>query len=133
MRILGLILLFIALLALWDVAWWKLGDVTPMSPWRLQTYVDEGSNVTILDVRTPAEYRAFHIKGAVNLPFPVENIDLTRLVPNQDQAIVVVCMTGHRSPPVVRQLQQDGYTNVVNLTGGMAAWKIFGGKTISGR
>lgn len=131
MRTLGLIVIIVALLALWDVAWWKLGDVTPMGAWRLKTYVDEGSNVTVLDVRTPGEYRAFHIKGAVNLPFPVEEHDLSRLLPNRNQAIVVVCMTGHRSPPVVRQLQQAGYTNAVNLTGGMAAWKIFGGETIS--
>lgn len=133
MRFLGLIVLVLALLVLWDVGWWKLGDVTPMAPWRLKTLLDEGENVAILDVRTPGEYRAFHIKGAINLPYPAELNDLSRLLPNQKQAIVVVCMTGHRSPPVVRQLQQNGYTNVVNLTWGMAAWKLFGGETISER
>lgn len=133
MRFLGVVILIVALLALWDVGWWKLGHVTPMPPWRLKTMLDEGEKITILDVRTPGEYRAFHIKGAINVPFPASLGDYARLVPNPNQAVVVVCMTGHRSPPVVRKLQNGGYTNVANLTWGMTSWKIFGGETVSGR
>ncbi len=40
-------------------------------------------------------------------------------------------MSGHRSPPIVKQLQDGGYTHVHNLTWGMLAWKLFGGETES--
>jgi rhodanese-related sulfurtransferase len=133
MRFLGMILLVVALLVLWDVGWWKLGDVEPIAPWRLRALINEGEKITVLDVRTPGEYDSFHIPGAINVPFPASLNDLARLMPNPNQAIVVVCMTGHRSPPVVRQLQKGGYTNVANLTWGMAAWKLFGGKSVQGR
>lgn len=133
MRFLSMLLLVIALLGLWDVAWWKVGDVSPMMPWKLKTMLEEHDNIVVLDVRTPAEYEAFHIKGAVNVPFPATLNDLARLVPNPNQAIVVTCMSGHRSPPVVKTLQDGGYTNVANLTWGMVAWKLVGGETVSGQ
>lgn len=133
MRFLGMLILVVSLLVLWDVGWWKLGDVSPMAPWRLRTMLNEGEHITILDVRTPGEFKAFHIKDAINVPYPAELIDYARLVPNPNQAIVVVCMTGHRSPLAVHQLQKGGYSNVANLTWGMAAWKLFGGKTVSER
>ena len=76
------------------------------------------------------EFEACHIDGAINVPYPAGLSDFARLIPHPNQATVVVCMTGHRSPLVVRQLQQGGYTNVVNLTWGMVAWKLFGSASL---
>ena len=50
--------------------------------------------------------------------------------PDPDETIVVICMTGHRSPVVANRLKRHGYKNVYNLTWGMWAWKVFGGKTV---
>lgn len=130
MRFLAVLVLVAGLLVLWDVAWWKVGQVSPMSPWRLRVLLEDKENVVVLDVRTPLEFKAFHIDGAINVPYPAGLSDFARLIPNPNQATVVVCMTGHRSPLVVRQLQQGGYTNVVNLTWGMVAWKLFGGASL---
>ena len=44
---------------------------------------------------------------------------------HQDE-IVVVCRTGRRSTQVVYALQQQGYDNLSNLTGGMVAWENAG-------
>ena len=49
---------------------------------------------------------------------------------DSDKPIVVICMTGHRSPIVVHRLEKQGYRNVYNLVWGMWAWKLFGGKTV---
>ena len=46
-----------------------------------------------------------------------------------DEPVVIICMTGHRSPIVAHQLKKHGYNRVYNLTWGMLAWKLFGGKT----
>ncbi|XXJ18122.1 rhodanese-like domain-containing protein [Desulfovibrio caledoniensis] len=130
MRVLTAVLIVLALLALWDVGWWLAG-VRPMSPWALKAALKADGPPTVIDVRTPAEYDFFHIPGAVNVPYPATLNELALAAPDPSKPVVVVCMTGHRSPPTVRQMQQGGYTDVRNLTGGMAVWKLFGGETVS--
>ncbi len=132
MRVLTTILLVIVLLIGWDVAWWLGFGVSPLSPWTMKHMVNEDRAPVIIDVRTPAEFKSFHIPGAVNVPFPATLAELAMASPDPTNPIVVVCMSGHRSPPVVRQLRKGGYTNVSNLTWGMMAWKLFGGETASG-
>ena len=132
MRILGTIIIVIAALMLWDLAWWFGFGVVPLSPWELKMMVNEERAPAILDVRTPDEFKSFHIPGAINVPAPATLAELASVAPDPNKPIVVVCMSGHRSPPVVRQLQNGGYTNVTNLTWGMMAWKIFGGDTTTG-
>ena len=41
------------------------------------------------------------------------------------QEVVVICMTGHRSPLVAYALKKKGYTRVCNLTWGMVGWKLY--------
>lgn len=133
MRVFRILLIAIVLLAAWDLGWWLGFGVEPYSPWALKQMVNEGNAPIIMDVRTPAEFRSFHIPGAVNVPFPAPLIEFAKKAPDPTDPIVVVCMTGHRSPPVVRELTNGGYTNVTNLTWGMLAWKLFGGETESGK
>lgn len=128
MRWLTSLILIIAILIGWDVAWWLGFGVSPLSPWTMKQMVNEGNAPVIIDVRTPAEFKSFHIPGAKNVPFPATLAELAMASPDPTNPIVVVCMSGHRSPPVVKQLRDGGYTNVSNLTWGMLAWKLFGGE-----
>ena len=130
MRALTAILIVLALLGLWDVGWWLAG-VWPLSPWSMKAALKGDEPPTVIDVRTPGEYALFHIPGAVNVPYPASLNELALAAPDPNEPVVVVCMTGHRSPPTVRQMQRGGYTDVRNLTGGMAVWKLFGGRTVS--
>ena len=131
MRPLTILLVVVAALALWDVGWWFGFGVSPMSPRTLKETLGKQGAPTVIDVRTPAEFRLFHIPGAINVPYPASLNELALAVPDPNKPLVVVCMTGHRSPPTVRQLQEGGYTDVRNLTWGMLAWKLFGGPTVS--
>ncbi|QJB56315.1 rhodanese-like domain-containing protein [Pseudodesulfovibrio sp. zrk46] len=133
MRTLSALILVIALLILWDVAWWLGFGVSPLSPWTLKQMVNQDNAPVIIDVRTPAEFEAFHIPHAINVPFPATLAELAAASPDPTNPIVVVCMTGHRSPPVVRQLRKGGYTDVMNATWGMLAWKLFGGEVEAGK
>jgi rhodanese-related sulfurtransferase len=130
MRTLTAILVVVALFALWDACWWLAG-VRPMAPWSLRGALKKSAPPVLVDVRTPGEYELFHIPGAVNVPYPATLNELALAAPDPDKPVVVICMTGHRSPPTVRQMQRGGYTDVRNLTGGMAAWKLCGGGTVS--
>jgi rhodanese-related sulfurtransferase len=118
------LLAILGLLVAWDAVWWFLG-VRPRFPWQLQARLSAGaSDLFLLDVRTPLEYNWFHLPGAQNLPHALaDNGTIPPVSPSQE--IVVICMTGHRSPLVAYALKKKGYTRVYNLTGGMAGWKLY--------
>lgn len=80
--------------------------------------VDE--DTTIIDVRTPGEYAAGHLEGAVNIDvsssgFPEQ---IAALDPEADY--VVYCQSGNRSSQAVAQLDNAGFTSVTDA-GGMSA------------
>jgi len=132
MRWLGVVIAAIVLCIAWDVAWWLGFGVSDMSPWTLKRMVAQHTAPVIIDVRTEAEYRSFHIPGAVNVPWPASLADLAYASPDPNRPVVVVGLTGHRSPQVARQLALGGYTAVTNVPWGMLAWKLLGGVVVSG-
>ena len=118
------LLAVIGLFLVWDAVWWFLG-VKPRLPWQLKARLGAGaSDLVLLDVRTPLEYNWFHLPGAQNVPHLLT--DSGKLPPvSPAQEVVVICMTGHRSPLVAYTLKKRGYTRVYNLTGGMVGWKLY--------
>jgi len=123
------VVFILALLVVWDVAWLAAG-VGQTLPWQLKAMIADKADPQLLDVRTPAEYAFFHIPGAVNRPdaFSKNAVDLG-LDPNRP--VVVICLTGHRSPFVARKLISQGL-DATNLTWGMLGWKLFGGASLAG-
>lgn len=120
----------VALWALWDLAV-PLFGIRQVLPWQLRARLEAaGEPPVLLDVRTPLEYGWFHIPGAVNAPFPPPSPE--QLGVAKDTEIVLICMTGHRSPMAAYRLKKLGYKNVGNLTWGMSAYVLLGGETISG-
>jgi rhodanese-related sulfurtransferase len=76
----------------------------------------------IVDVREPAEIEANgYIAGSINIPIRdlLKNLDK---LPAQDAKIVVACASGHRGGYGMAVLRLLGYTDVVNLNGGMNGW-----------
>ena len=76
----------------------------------------------ILDVREPAEIeKAGYIAGSVNIPIRdlLQNLDK---LPAKDQKIIITCASGHRGSLGMMALRLLGYTDVVNLNGGVGGW-----------
>ena len=80
------------------------------------------SNVLYLDVRTPMEFKSKSIKGFKNIP--VDQIPNRLKDIPKDKEIVVICQSGGRSSSAVRFLKQNGYENIINVSGGMGAWMM---------
>ena len=77
----------------------------------------------IIDVRTADEFsKDGYIEGAVNVPFNDFFANLDKH-PAKDQRVVVMCASGHRGSIIMMALRLMGYTDVVNLGGGLGAWK----------
>jgi len=103
--------------------WIPLGRVPELSSEELSSILERNpETVQIIDVRTQAEWRFGHIKGAINIPI----INLNRTVDNlefdENIMVVTICLSAHRSIPAVRILRDLGYKDVKQLAGGMRAW-----------
>ncbi len=74
----------------------------------------------LLDVREPWEFETCHITGSTLIPMRDIQQAAAQLDKNRD--IVVICHHGIRSRHVAYYLEQNGFTNVINLEGGVERW-----------
>ncbi|HHU62760.1 MAG TPA: CoA-disulfide reductase [Clostridiales bacterium] len=88
---------------------------------QLKAALDEGEDIDIIDVRTPGEYDAGHIKNARLIPLDELRDRLGEL--DKNRTIVVYCTVGHRSYHALRILWGHGFKNVKNLSGGYISWR----------
>lgn len=89
----------------------------------LKSRMDAGEKLNIVDVREPWEYEEFNI-GAQLLPLGnVMGMQLDAIEDMKNDELIIHCKAGARSAQACMMLEQLGYTNVVNVTGGMNAWR----------
>jgi sulfur-carrier protein adenylyltransferase/sulfurtransferase len=81
------------------------------------------AGATIIDVREQVEWDAGHIPGAVFIPLGQLGEEIGAAVPDKGTEIILQCRSGARSGRGTVLLQQLGYTNVVNLAGGILEWQ----------
>jgi len=74
----------------------------------------------LLDVREAAELANAAVEGAVHIPMGEIPARLAEIDP--EKTIICMCHLGGRSAQVGAFLAQQGYANVINLTGGIEAW-----------
>src|SRR5690606_29431567 len=84
----------------------------------------ETSDATVLDVRGRAEWEAGHLPGVENVPVGYLADRLPQLP--ADRPIILQCQSGARSAIAASVLMAKGVRNVVNFTGGFAAWQRAG-------
>lgn len=80
----------------------------------------ESAAPLLLDVREPWEFAICHIAGSTMMPMASVPARAEELDPEAE--IVVVCHHGMRSAQVCMFLERQGFSNVFNLVGGVAAW-----------
>lgn len=79
------------------------------------------SGVTLIDVRSPEEFAEGHVAGARLLPLP----ELERWAAGLDpkKPYLVMCRSGARSARAIAALKAKGFTQLINLEGGMLRWQ----------
>ncbi len=70
-----------------------------------------------IDVRTPEEYAAGHVKGAINIPYEIIGAEIRAVTGDVDSDIRVYCKSGRRSGVAKDTLSGLGYCNVINEGG----------------
>lgn len=83
----------------------------------LNTFRADGA--TLIDVRTPGEFKAGNIPGSINIPLDTLRDNLSQF---EGERLVVTCQVGQRGHTAARILSQEGF-DVYNLDGGYLTWK----------
>jgi phage shock protein E len=84
------------------------------------------TNTVVLDVRTPKEFAAGHIPGAVNIDWNGAEFQKKAVALDRSKTFLVHCAVGGRSAKASDKLASLQFTNVYNLEGGMKAWEKAG-------
>ncbi len=84
---------------------------------KLKEKIKNKEDFVLVDVREPYEHEDGILPG-VNIPTSVIQMEFNQIP--KDKEVVIYCMTGSRSSMVINFLEQNfGYTNLVNLDGGI--------------
>lgn len=89
----------------------------------LKSKIDSGANINIIDVREPEEYNEANI-GAKLLPLgQIMNMQFDEIEDLKNEELIVHCRSGKRSIQACMVLEGAGFTNTVNVVGGILAWQ----------
>jgi rhodanese-related sulfurtransferase len=102
-----------------------LQNVPQVGPAELQSRLESGEQVVVIDVREPDEFAKGKIPGAYTIPRGVLEMQLDGRLP-LDTTVVLYCGAGARSALACKSLAEMGYDKVENLEGGWGAWVRLG-------
>jgi rhodanese-related sulfurtransferase len=106
---------------------------TRLDPADLDQLRSSGSDIRLLDVRTPAEFESAHIPGAYNVPLDTLGEHAAEIRRHVSETVVVICRSGMRASQAEQKLAAHGMENVKVLDGGMIAWERHGGTVNRGQ
>ena len=94
--------------------------MAPISATEFMNRLSNGEPMNLLDVREEIEFATYNI-GGKNIPLSVLPHNINQLTYNKTDEIVVICKIGLRSETARLLLNQNGYQNARNLSGGLIA------------
>jgi len=103
-------------------------DSGRISAAELKALIDKKEKISLVDVRTPEEYKVGHIPGSVSIP--LNTIQNQKSLPNKGR-VVLYCAGGVRSVKARKLFSARGIQDAVDVKGGIDAWIGIGGKISS--
>lgn len=95
----------------------QIADLTVQ---RIKARLDAGEPLLLLDIRESYELMISRLEGARHIP--MSEIQERHAEIPRDQPVVIFCHHGVRSARLIAALQEIGYTNLINMRGGIDAW-----------
>ena len=90
---------------------------------QFKSRIESGEALHVVDVREPSEHDEFNVGGIL---IPLGDIrvgDIDPIESLKDQEVILYCRSGNRSGQAAMILESMGFTNVINVTGGMLSWR----------
>jgi rhodanese-related sulfurtransferase len=105
-------------------AWAVVGAETALAPLSQAAFLERvaagADQPYVLDVRTPDEFAAGHVPGAVNIPHDQLAKRLAEVPKDRD--VVLYCRSGRRAELAGEVLAGNGYSRLQHLEGDIVAW-----------
>jgi rhodanese-related sulfurtransferase len=98
----------------------------------LQSWIDTGDDLIVLDVRSGAEFENMHIRGSYNVPLPLLSEHADELAERLGRRTVLVCQSGTRAEQARQRLSGAGVETAHVLTGGVPSYAAAGGDVVRG-
>jgi len=93
-----------------------------MTATELQAMLNSGVTPVMIDVREDNELVHGMIDGAIHIPMNDVPGRMEEFTPYKDKSVVLICRSGKRSAQVGQFMEHVGFTDVINLDGGMNSW-----------
>jgi rhodanese-related sulfurtransferase len=89
----------------------------------LKARMDSGEKINLIDCREPHEYEEANLGGKLVPLGKIQTMQVEEIEDLKDEEVIVHCRSGQRSQMACMVLDQMGFSNTVNVTGGILAWK----------
>lgn len=89
---------------------------------QLKERLDSGEKFNLLDVREPHENAEFNVGGTLFPLGKIQSMQIEDIEDLRNEEVVLYCRSGNRSMQAAMILEQLGFTNTVNVIGGMLDW-----------
>ena len=105
----------------WNAAGLPMSAIARISVRDLRERMTRRDGLTVIDVRTPREWQLGHLDGAVHVP--VGDVGAFAATRPPKDSVAALCEGGYRSSLAASVLARAGFMNVVNVIGGLAAYR----------
>lgn len=89
----------------------------------VQSRMDKGESLNLVDVREPHEHADFNIGGLLIPLGKIQTMQVDEIEDLKQKELIVYCRSGNRSGQACHILNALGFTNTKNLVGGMLGWE----------
>lgn len=94
-----------------------------ISPQHVKERLASGESLNLIDVREPDEHAEYNIGGTLLPLGDIQAVQTENIDNLKDEEIICYCKSGNRSMMASMYLEQMGFSNVKNMTGGVEAFK----------
>ncbi len=94
-----------------------------VKPQEFSEKLEKSPEAILIDVRTPQEYADGHLKNATNINWNGDDFGKQVAELDKSKPIFIYCLSGGRSKAAANFLKQEGFTDIVEMDGGMMKWR----------
>jgi thioredoxin len=91
-----------------------------------KTKLEATANAQLIDVRTAEEYNGGHLENALNMDWNGNNFDALVAKLDKSKPVFVYCLSGGRSGSAAASMRSSGFTQVIEMSGGIMKWRQAG-------